>query len=76
MLNAYWLWQALERLQVSPKGEYYLTDLVGLAVSQGMPVASVTIEDEDEVIGVNNRVQTGADDQHDPRPPADRDSGG
>jgi len=56
-INAYWLWQALDRLPLSPKGEFYITDLVGLAVGQGMPVASVTIDDEDEVIGVNNRVQ-------------------
>jgi len=55
--NAFWLWSALERLRLSPKGEYYLTDLVALAVTEGLPVASVTLDDEDEVIGVNNRVQ-------------------
>jgi len=55
--NADWLWPALARLPLSPKGEYYLTDLVGLAAAEGGPVASVTISDEDEVIGVNNRVQ-------------------
>ena len=27
-INADWLWPALERLPLSPKGEYYLTDLV------------------------------------------------
>jgi len=56
-INAYWLLHALDRLPLSPKGEFYITDLVGLAVGEGMPVASVTIDDEDEVIGVNNRVQ-------------------
>jgi bifunctional UDP-N-acetylglucosamine pyrophosphorylase/glucosamine-1-phosphate N-acetyltransferase len=56
-INADWLWAALDRLVLSPKGEYYLTDLVGLAAAEGAAVASVTIADEDEVIGVNNRVQ-------------------
>ena len=56
-IRADWLWLALERLPLSPKGEYYLTDLVGLAVAEGQAVASVTIDDEDEVIGINNRVQ-------------------
>ena len=55
--NAAWLWPALSRLPLSPMGEYYLTDLVALAVAEGGRAASVTIEDEDEVIGINNRVQ-------------------
>lgn len=55
--NAYWLWDALPRLKASPKGEYYLTDLVAQAVAGGGPVASVVMHDEDEVIGINNRVQ-------------------
>jgi bifunctional UDP-N-acetylglucosamine pyrophosphorylase / glucosamine-1-phosphate N-acetyltransferase len=56
-IHAEWLWPALDRLALSPKGEYYLTDLVALAVSEGLPVTGVTIDDDDEVIGVNNRVQ-------------------
>jgi len=61
-INAAWLWPALARLPLSPKGEYYLTDLVALAAAEsagaeGGVVASVTIVDEDEVIGINNRVQ-------------------
>jgi len=56
-MDAAWLWSALERLPLSPKGEYYLTDLVGLAAADGRPVTAVTITDEDEVIGINNRVQ-------------------
>jgi len=55
--NAYWLWDALPRLKVSPKGEYYLTDLVAQAVAGGGVVASVVTRDEDEVIGINNRAQ-------------------
>ena len=56
-VDAAWLWPALERLPLSPKGEYYITDLVGLAAADGLAVSAVTITDEDEVIGINNRVQ-------------------
>jgi bifunctional UDP-N-acetylglucosamine pyrophosphorylase/glucosamine-1-phosphate N-acetyltransferase len=55
--DAAWLWPALARLPVSPKGEYYLTDVVGAAVAAGQRVATVTTPDEAEAIGVNNRVQ-------------------
>jgi bifunctional UDP-N-acetylglucosamine pyrophosphorylase / glucosamine-1-phosphate N-acetyltransferase len=36
--DAAWLWSALARIPVSPKGEYYLTDVIGLAVEAGFPV--------------------------------------
>lgn len=55
--RAVWLWEALGRIQLSPKGEYYLTDLVGIATGEGAAVASVTITDMEEVLGINNRVQ-------------------
>jgi bifunctional UDP-N-acetylglucosamine pyrophosphorylase/glucosamine-1-phosphate N-acetyltransferase len=51
-----WLWDALPRLELSSKGEYYLTDLVGLAASQGLSVNAITLEDPQEAIGVNTRV--------------------
>lgn len=51
-----WLWAALKRIKLSPKGEYYLTDLVELAVVEGMKVASIQLEDEEEALGVNNRI--------------------
>jgi len=54
-LRADWLWSALPELPMSPKGEYYLTDLVGKAVAAGMMVAVVTTDDPDEVIGINTR---------------------
>jgi len=52
-----WLWQALRRIPLSPKGEYYLTDLVGIAVADGLPVQTVESKDLDETIGINTRVQ-------------------
>jgi bifunctional UDP-N-acetylglucosamine pyrophosphorylase/glucosamine-1-phosphate N-acetyltransferase len=53
--QADWLWENLSKLERSPKGEYYLTDLVGLAVAQSSPIGCVHVTDEDEVIGINTR---------------------
>lgn len=39
------------------QGEYYLTDIVGLACAEGMPVYTARPETEWEVLGVNNRDQ-------------------
>jgi bifunctional UDP-N-acetylglucosamine pyrophosphorylase/glucosamine-1-phosphate N-acetyltransferase len=55
-INAEWLWDALRRLPLSPKGEYYLTDLVGVAVGEGLPVQAHVLEDPREAIGINTRV--------------------
>jgi bifunctional UDP-N-acetylglucosamine pyrophosphorylase/glucosamine-1-phosphate N-acetyltransferase len=54
--NADWLWEALGRIPVSPKGEYYLTDVVSLAVEAGYPVESLVLDDPDEAIGLNTRL--------------------
>ncbi len=51
-----WLWSELARLPRNPSGEYYLTDLVGIAGSQGRQIATVT-GSLDETIGINDRVQ-------------------
>ena len=51
------LWDLLD--QVKPdnaKGEYYLTDLVGLARARGLSCAAIEA-DADEVVGVNSRVE-------------------
>ena len=40
-----WLWPALKRITLSPKGEYYLTDLVGMAVADGHAIHTLTIGD-------------------------------
>lgn len=39
------------------QGEYYLPDIVGLALREGIPVATATAPSEIEVLGVNDRVQ-------------------
>ncbi len=51
-----WLWDALHEIELSPKGEYYLTDLVEIAVNQGKSVQAIKVEDEAEMIGINTRV--------------------
>ncbi|MGQ9555866.1 MAG: bifunctional UDP-N-acetylglucosamine diphosphorylase/glucosamine-1-phosphate N-acetyltransferase GlmU, partial [Anaerolineae bacterium] len=55
--QADWLWDNLPRLGPSPKGEYYLTDMVEMAYKQGLPIEAVTTNDVEEVLGINNRVQ-------------------
>jgi len=39
------------------QGEYYLTDVIGLAVDDGINVKTVSAASIDEVLGVNNRQQ-------------------
>ncbi|HEY43935.1 MAG TPA: UDP-N-acetylglucosamine diphosphorylase/glucosamine-1-phosphate N-acetyltransferase [Anaerolineae bacterium] len=53
--EADWLWDHLSELPLSPKGEYYLTDLVAMAVKEGGEVAVAMLEDMEEVIGINTR---------------------
>lgn len=50
-----WLWENLDKIQLSAKGEYYLTDLVGIAVAQGRTVRTVKADPTD-VDGINTRV--------------------
>lgn len=54
--QADWLWQALSRVSLSPKGEYYLTDVVSLAVGDGLTVRTLQLENSAEAIGINTRV--------------------
>jgi bifunctional UDP-N-acetylglucosamine pyrophosphorylase/glucosamine-1-phosphate N-acetyltransferase len=52
-----WLWDALHRIEKNPKkGEYYLTDVVELAVKDNLPVQAVLHDDFIETIGINTRV--------------------
>jgi bifunctional UDP-N-acetylglucosamine pyrophosphorylase/glucosamine-1-phosphate N-acetyltransferase len=53
---ANWLWTRLERIPLSAKGEYYLTELVGMAVAEGSRVEALKVDDPSEVLGVNSRV--------------------
>ena len=42
------------------QGEYYLTDIVTLAVAEGVPVQGVKVADPDEVAGVNSKRELAA----------------
>ncbi len=54
--SANWLWEALHKIKVSKKGEYYLTDTVALAVQAGLTVQALVSDDLVETIGINTRV--------------------
>ena len=51
-----WLWDALHRIPLSKKGEYYLTDTLELAVKAGLLVQALVTDDLTETIGINTRV--------------------
>jgi len=55
--DGHWLAANLDKLERSPKGEYYLTDMVKLAVSQGRDVRAFATPNAEEVMGVNDRQQ-------------------
>lgn len=52
-VRASWLWPNLAKIEVSSKGEYYLTDLVAIAVQQGHDISVVTTTDLVETLGIN-----------------------
>lgn len=39
------------------QGEYYLTDVIALAVADKVNVATLTVEDETEILGINDKQQ-------------------
>lgn len=55
--KAEWLWSELARLPLhadkGDKGEYFLTDLVSVAVSQGHAILDLHIADASEALGIN-----------------------
>jgi bifunctional UDP-N-acetylglucosamine pyrophosphorylase/glucosamine-1-phosphate N-acetyltransferase len=49
---------ALERLtRANDQGEEYLTDVIGLLRADGLPITGLVVDDPDEILGVNDRVQ-------------------
>ena len=58
------LFDALDKLKPdNAQGEFYLTDIVRMAVAQGQRVAAATLQDPDEGLGVNTRQQLVAAEQ-------------
>lgn len=39
------------------QGEYYLTDTIEIMIRKGLKVGAVKVEDSDEILGINDRVQ-------------------
>ncbi len=56
VFDAAWLWDNLQRVPLSSKGEYYLTALAEFAYEQGKPAATIEAA-EDEALGVDDRVK-------------------
>lgn len=55
--DADWLWSHIDQIPLNPIAqEYYLTDMVGIAVADGKRVEAVVSDDPEEMIGINNRV--------------------
>lgn len=58
VFRAAWLWNALTRLKrENASGEYYLTDLIEMALVEGRVVKEVTLERPEEGIGINTPEQ-------------------
>ena len=54
--SAHFLLPALARLRAdNAQREYYLTDVVGMAVADGLPVATLPVANVREVAGINSR---------------------
>ncbi len=53
--DADWLWSHLSRVPMSPSGEYYLTDLVGVAAREGHNAEAICVDDVTQVQGINTR---------------------
>ena len=56
-LKSPWVWSALDELSPSPKGEIYLTGLVATTVAHGHTVESLTLDNVEEGLGVNDGIQ-------------------
>jgi bifunctional UDP-N-acetylglucosamine pyrophosphorylase/glucosamine-1-phosphate N-acetyltransferase len=58
VVDGEFLFAALERIDPgNAQGEYYLTDIVHMAVAEGRRVCAVVLDDPDEGLGVNSRQQ-------------------
>lgn len=58
------LWRYLAKVTPNPaSGEYYLTDVVELMRAEGQYTAPLVVEDSDELLGINTKVQLAEVDQ-------------
>lgn len=54
IFEAEWLWQNIDKIKKRPKGEYYLTDLIAMAIDQGKKVLAIPAPNFLEGLGVNS----------------------
>jgi bifunctional UDP-N-acetylglucosamine pyrophosphorylase/glucosamine-1-phosphate N-acetyltransferase len=58
IFNADWFWQNCESLKNNnAQGEYYLTDMIKIAASQGKRIACIPVSETEEALGINNPEQ-------------------
>lgn len=56
--NSKELFKALDKIDNNnEKGEYYLTDVIGIQVSENKKVQSFILEDKMEILGINSKVE-------------------
>jgi len=54
--DAAWLWSRVDQIPLTlPQGEYYLTDLIEMAVAEGLWVEAIRTPDATEALGINTR---------------------
>lgn len=52
-----WLWSHIDRIPLNPvEQECFLTDMIGIAAADGQTVDPISIDDPDQVIGINTRI--------------------
>jgi len=58
IFEAQWLWDNIDKLQTNNvQKEYYLTDLIAMAVKQNRKIIAVPVGEENEAIGINTPEQ-------------------
>jgi bifunctional UDP-N-acetylglucosamine pyrophosphorylase/glucosamine-1-phosphate N-acetyltransferase len=58
IFNNAWLWENLRELKTeNAQKEYYLTDLIGMATSQGKRIITVPVSEHLEALGINTQEQ-------------------
>ncbi|MHC4790713.1 MAG: bifunctional UDP-N-acetylglucosamine diphosphorylase/glucosamine-1-phosphate N-acetyltransferase GlmU [Planctomycetota bacterium] len=58
LFNSKELFGALEKVKNdNAKKEYYLTDVVGIMIAEGMKVAAIAVVNSEEAVGINDRMQ-------------------
>ncbi len=59
VFDAAWLWEHIDQISLSAKGEYYLTELIRMASEEGRPGTTVPADPSD-ILGVDDRVKLAA----------------